>query len=318
MSDKPLVSVVSPVYNEQDGIAEFHSRLVPVMEAIVPVVDFEVVYVDDGSADRSLEVLREIAATDPRVRVCVLSRNFGHQLAITAGIDRAAGDAVVVIDSDLQDPPETIADMVAQWRQGSKVVYGVRAEREGENRGKLLTAKAFYRVLNTLSEVPLPLDAGDFRLMDRQVVDVLCDLREENRYIRGLVTWVGFPQSAVVYRRDPRFSGSSKYNLTRMVKLALDGITSFSERPLRFSFQVGSFVTLCTALYTAYIVISKIVAPERQLPGYASLMAVVLFLGGVQLLTIGLLGEYVGRIYRESKDRPLYVLAEEVGEWHER
>jgi glycosyltransferase involved in cell wall biosynthesis len=304
--------VVSPVYNEEDGIQEFYERLVAVLRDLEGVRP-HVLLVDDGSSDGTLDALRKIVAQDDRVTVLSLSRNFGHQLAITCGMDAANGDVVIVMDSDLQDPPEVIPEMLEQWRAGSKVVYGVRSSRPGETRLKLATARRFYRMLNGLSEVPLPLDAGDFRLLDRQVLDVLKTLREENRYIRGLVSWIGFPQSAVVYERDSRFAGESKYSLSKMIKLATDGITSFSEKPLRFSFQVGIFITIAAAATMLYIVIAKVIEPSQSIPGYASLMCVTLFLGGVQLLSIGLLGEYVGRIYRESKERPLYVVAESLG-----
>lgn len=304
--------VVSPVYCEQDGIPTFYERLVAVLEPMEGIA-FQLVLVDDGSTDGTLDVLRKIAEKDDRVRVLALSRNFGHQLAITCGMDAARGDVVIVMDSDLQDPPEVIPQMLEQWRAGSKVVYGVRSSRDGETRLKLATARAFYRLLNRLSDVPLPLDAGDFRLLDRQVIDVLSQLREDNRYIRGLVSWVGFPQSAVVYEREARYAGQTKYSLTKMVKLATDGITSFSQRPLRLAFTAGAVITAVSALLAAYIAFAKLADPARAIPGFASLMCAVLFLGGVQLLFLGLLGEYVGRIYRETKRRPLYVVADSFG-----
>jgi len=304
--------VVSPVYCEQDCIETFYERLVAVLEPLDGIA-FELLFVDDGSTDGSLDLLRKIGQQDKRVRVLALSRNFGHQLAITCGMDSARGDVVVVMDSDLQDPPEVIPRMLDQWRAGSKVVYGVRSSREGESRVKLATARAFYRLLNRLSDVPLPLDAGDFRLLDRQVIDVLAELREENRYIRGLVSWVGFPQSAVVYMRDVRHAGRTKYSLPKMMKLATDGITSFSQRPLRLAFTVGSVITIIAALLAAYIVVAKLAEPASSLPGFASLMCVVLFLGGFQLLFLGLLGEYVGRIFGETKRRPLYIVADSFG-----
>lgn len=307
---KPVISVVGPVMNESAGIRLFYERTTAAMEAIEPPVDHELVLVDDGSTDDSVAVMEELCAADPRVRLIVLSRNFGHQIAITAGIDNADGDAVVVIDSDLQDPPEVIAEMVRRWREGNKVVYGVRAERAGESRFKLLTAKLFYRLVNRLSDVDLPLDSGDFRLMDRQVVQALREIREENRYIRGLVSWVGFRQCAVEYQRDARFAGATKFTVRRMLKFALDGITSFSEKPLRLAIQLGAVTTFAALLLAVWIAVAKILRPENALPGFASLMIVTLFFGGVQLLSIGLLGEYVGRIYREAKRRPLYLVAE--------
>jgi len=306
------VCVVSPVYCEQDGIQTFYERLVAALEPMEGIA-FQLVLVDDGSTDGTLDVLRKIAEKDDRVRVLALSRNFGHQLAITCGMDAARGDVVIVMDSDLQDPPEVIPQMLEQWRAGSKVVYGVRSSRDGETRLKLATARAFYRLLNRLSDVPLPLDAGDFRLLDRQVIDVLSQLREDNRYIRGLVSWVGFPQSAVVYEREARYAGQTKYSLTKMVKLATDGITSFSQRPLRLAFTAGAVIMAVSALLAAYIAFAKLADPARAIPGFASLMCAVLFLGGVQLLFLGLLGEYVGRIYRETKRRPLYVVADSFG-----
>lgn len=307
-----LVSVVVPVFDEEGGILEFHRRATAALSAISPPVEHELVYVNDGSRDESPTLLRKLGVEDPRVRVLDLSRNFGHQIAITAGMDHASGDAVVVIDADLQDPPEVIARMVERWRGGAAVVYGVRAERPGESRFKLWTARAFYRLVNRLSDTDLPLDSGDFRLLDRAVVDVLGEIREENRYVRGLVSWVGFRQEGLSYERDPRYAGETHYTLRRMVRFATDAVTSFSERPLRLSVNVGLVVTLCTTLLAAAIVVGRLLAPEQSFPGYASLAVLVLFLGGVQLLSIGLLGEYVGRIYRESKGRPLYVVAERV------
>lgn len=313
LPDVPLVSVVCPVYNEEASILEFHKRTSHAMASIEPPVRWELLFVDDGSRDDSAALIRKICADDPTSHLLRLSRNFGHQKAITAGIDAARGDAVVVIDSDLQDPPEVIAGMVARWREGDKVVYGVRRQRQGESAFKLVTAKVFYRVINWLSDIQLPLDAGDFRLMDRQVVDALGEIREENRYMRGLVTWVGFEQSALEFERDPRFAGTTNYPLPKLIRLALDGITSFSERPLRLALQVGTLITLLAVLLVSWIVASRIVSPESSRPGFASLMVVLLFLGGVQLMSIGLLGEYVGRIYRETKQRPLYIVAERIG-----
>ena len=306
----PLLSVVCPVHCEEDVIGEFHRRMVAAVDAIRPPVALELVYVDDGSTDRSLEVLDKLADEDDRVKVLSFSRNFGHQIAITAGIDNAAGDAVVVIDADLQDPPEVVAEMVDRWRDGFKVAYGQRRARAGESRFKLWTAGAFYRLINRLSDVRLPVDTGDFRLMDRQVVEELKAIREENRYIRGLVSWVGFRQCAVEYERDARYAGETKFNLRKMMRFALDGITSFSEKPLRVASSVGALTTLAAAVLAIWIIVRKLVDPASALPGFASVMIVVLFLGGVQLLCVGLLGEYVGRIYRESKRRPLYVVAE--------
>jgi dolichol-phosphate mannosyltransferase len=304
------LSVVTPVFNEEEGIEEFHRRTTAVLQAISPPLDYEILFVDDGSTDRSPDILAKLAEDDPRVAVLRFSRNFGHQLAITAGIDHARGHAVVVIDSDLQDPPEVIAGMVEKWRDGCDVVFGQRTRRPGESRFKLWTARLFYRLVNRLSDVDLPLDAGDFRLLDRRVVEVLKEIREENRYVRGLVAWVGFNQCALPYERDVRFAGETKYPLRKMLRFAADGISSFSEKPLRLAAQVGALVTAVAFAAALYIVVGKVANPTSALPGYASLMTVLLLLTGVQLLTIGILGQYLGRTYREAKRRPLYIVAE--------
>jgi len=311
-AEHPLVSIVSPVYQEEEGIEEFHRRLVAAMEGIDDLA-FEVVYVNDGSKDRSLDLLEKIAADDGRVRVVDLSRNFGHQVALSAGVDHAVGDAVVVIDSDLQDPPEVIPEMIQRWRDGFKVVYGVRISRAGETRFKLLTSKIYYGLMDRISEVPLPRQAGDFRLLDRKVVDVLDQMPERNRYVRGMVAWVGFPQCAVEYERDPRFAGSTNYTLARMVRLALDGLTSFSDRPLRLATQLGVIVMALSFAVAGWTIIASLFNIGSTSRGWSSLMAVMLLLGGVQLLCIGVLGEYLGRVYRETKGRPLYVVNEVIG-----
>jgi len=306
--DQTLLSVVAPVYQEEHGIQAFHDRLTSVLAALPPSMDAEVVYVDDGSTDRSPELLRAIVAADARVRLVQLSRNFGHQLAITTGIDHARGDAVVIIDSDLQDPPELILEMVERWRKGFKVVYGVRASRAGETRFKLWTSKLYYRLVDRMSEVKLPHEAGDFRLLDRVVVDVLSRMPERNRYVRGMVAWVGFPQCAVEYERDARQSGSTNYTFGKMLRLAVDGITSFSDRPLRLAVQCGLVVTAASFAFALWVVAASVLDPAGGSRGWPSLITVVLFLGGIQLLSIGVLGEYVGRVYREAKERPLYVV----------
>lgn len=310
--DDALVSVVCPVYREEATIREFHRRATEAMEAITPAVRHELIYVNDGSDDASGEILREICAADPRAKLVDLSRNFGHQLAITAGIDHAGGDAVATIDTDLQDPPEVIGEMVARWREGWDVVYGQRHVRPGEPRLRLFAIRAFYRVLNRLSDIQLPVDTGDFRLMDRRVRDQLASMQEENRYLRGLVAWVGFDQTAVIYERDERFAGESNYGFTKLARLGFDGLTSFSERPLRFASGIGLLVTAASVLIALYIIIAKIVDPSQAIQGYASLIVAVLFFGGLQLLALGLLGEYVGRTYRESKQRPLYVVGDSM------
>jgi len=309
MKRTETVSVVCPVFNEEEGISVFYKRASEAMNAIDPPVDYSFLFINDGSSDGTADVLQGIADNDDRVGVLHFSRNFGHQLAITAGIDHADGDAVVVIDSDLQDPPEVIAQMVQLWREGWHVVYGQRTSRPGESGFKLFTARYFYRFINWLSDVDLPLDAGDFRLMDHRVVEVLKDVREENRYVRGLVSWAGFRQCALPYERDVRFAGETKYPISKMIRFASDGISSFSEKPLRLAGQLGGIVTVLAFLTGLGIIVGKIVNPSGQLPGYASMMAVILFLGGIQLLTVGILGQYLGRTYRETKRRPLYILS---------
>jgi dolichol-phosphate mannosyltransferase len=311
--EKPLLSVVVPIYFEQDTIGEFYSRMKSVLAGLEPDLRHELVFVNDGSSDRSLEILKELSGRDRSVRVINFSRNFGHQIAITAGIDNAAGDAVVVIDGDLQDPPEVVRGMVEKWREGYKVVYGVRSVRKGESRFKRMTARLFYRLIAQMSDVKLPLDSGDFRLMDRMVVEALNTIREENRYIRGLVSWVGFSQYGLEYERDSRYAGETKFSVKKMVKFALDGITSFSDRPLRLSSKLGMVVTLLAFLSMIWLIIGRLFYPERTTAGWTSLLVVVLFLGGIQLISIGVLGEYIGRIYRETKQRPLYVVADRFG-----
>ena len=308
-SGPALISLVVPVYCEQRIIGEFYDRAKRALGALGPDCRHEVVFVNDGSTDGTLPALLAVAARDPAVRVVDLSRNFGHQLAITAGIDHASGDAVIVLDGDLQDPPEVIPDMVGLWREGYHVVYGVRRARRGESAFYRLTAGAFYRLLSRLSDLPIPLDSGDFRLMDRAVVDVLKELREESRYIRGLVSWVGFRQCPLPYDRDPRFAGETKYGLRRLVRLGLDGISSFSDKPLRVATHLGMAVTVGSLLLMVWIIGGKLLKPDKVIQGWTSVMVVMLFLGGVQLVSIGVMGEYVGRIFRQTKGRPLYVVA---------
>lgn len=309
----PLVSLVIPVFCEEETIDEFHSRAKAALSSLAPRYRHELVYVNDGSSDRSLEHLCRIAANDPCVRVLDLSRNFGHQKAITAGIDHASGNAVVLIDADLQDPPEVVREMVAKWEEGFKVVYGQRKGRRGENRFKLLTAKLFYRFIGRLSETKLPLDTGDFRLMDRDVVNVLQEMREESRYIRGIVSWVGFSQFALPYDRDARYAGETKFSLRKMLRFAADGIASFSEKPLKLASQIGFLITALSLLLVLWLILEKIIHPESSIQGWTSVMVTVVFLGGTQLLSIGILGEYIGRIYRETKGRPLYIVNRKIG-----
>lgn len=307
------ISIVSPAYNEEEGIGAFYRELCRVTEQ-APEYDWEFLFVEDGSKDQTLKLLLEIAADDPRVRVIAFARNFGHQLAITCGLDRAEGDAVAVIDSDLQDPPAVILDFLHEWREGADVVYGQRRDRAGETRFKKGTAALYYRIIRRLTDVDMPVGVGDFRLMDRRVVDALNEMREENRYVRGMISWIGFTQVGVEYDRDPRMTGKSHYSLPKMLKLAADGVTSFSEKPLRLASITGGLIFAITLLAVMYTFISRLVQPSASNPGFATITLLVMFFGSVQLLSIGLLGEYVGRIYRESKARPLYVVRMEAAQ----
>lgn len=306
----PLVSLVVPCFNEEEVIAETHRRLATFAES-QPGYRFEFLYVDDGSHDRTLPLLRGIAAADPRARVIVLSRNFGHQLAVTAGLDEARGDAVALLDADLQDPPEVIAEMLSKWREGGQVVYGVRTGRDGESHFKLWSAHLFYRVLNGLSDTPIPLDTGDFRLMDRVVVDVLRDMPERDRFVRGMVSWVGFKQMPLPYRRVARLAGTTKYPLRKMIRFASNGIISFSVRPLKLAMSVGLLSAGLACVGIAWALVARL-ATHNWVQGWTATIIAVLFLGGIQLVCTGILGEYIGRIYMQSKRRPLYVVRERV------
>jgi glycosyltransferase involved in cell wall biosynthesis len=305
-----VVSVVVPSFNEEGVLRETHQRLLKVLTPLD--ADFEIIYVDDGSRDGTAAILHELSASDSRLRVVRFARNFGHQMAVTAGIDHSRGDAVVLIDADLQDPPEVIPRMVELWREGYQVVYGVRRHRPGETIIKRSSAAAFYRMINLMSDVPIPLDTGDFRLMDRCVVDVLRDMPEQHRFIRGMVSWVGFRQCPIYYERSPRFAGESKYPLGKMVRFALDGVTSFSTVPLRWATWAGIFAAGVSVLGIIYALITRLLT-NSWVPGWAAIFVAVLFVGGVQLLSLGAIGEYVGRIYGEAKGRPLYIVAERLG-----
>jgi glycosyltransferase involved in cell wall biosynthesis len=301
--------VVVPAFNESEGLREFHARLGAVLDRLD--LDAEVLYVDDGSRDDSYAIMCALRDSDPRVATLKLSRNFGKELALTAGLDAADADAVVLIDADLQDPPELIPTFVQQWREGYDVVYGTRSTRAGETSLKKFTSSAFYRVMRSVSATPVPRDTGDFRLMSRRALDALKQLRERQRFMKGLFTWIGFRQKAVVYDRDPRFAGSSKFNYWRLWNFALEGITSFSGVPLKVATYVGVFTALL-AFGFGIVVLGKALFFGDPVRGYPSLMLVVLFLGGVQLMALGMIGEYLGRLYMEAKQRPLYL----IDEWH--
>ena len=305
-----LVSIVVPVYNEAENIVAFHQKICEVM-AKTPY-SFELLFVDDGSKDASVVLLDQICRQDERVRMLVLSRNFGHQIAVTAGLDYARGDAVVVIDADLQDPPEVILDLVAKWREGYEVVYAVRAERKGETWFKEFTAKAFYRIIFSITDINIPMDTGDFRLMDRKVVEALKTMKEKHRFMRGMSVWVGFRQVGVNYVRAERYAGETKYPLKKMLKFAMDGITSFSYFPLQLATFVG-FVAAALAILGIIATVILRLTGSHAFYGQASTLVAVLFLGGVQLIFLGIIGEYLGRIYDEVKGRPLYIVREALG-----
>jgi polyisoprenyl-phosphate glycosyltransferase len=307
---RPTLSVVAPVFNEEAILHELYRRLSAVLDGAG--LDWELVLINDGSRDRSLEIMRELNAADPRVKVVSFARNFGHQVAITAGADYAQGEAVCIIDADLQDPPEVILDLLAKWREGYEVIYAVRLEREGETWFKEFTAKAFYRVIYRITDINIPMDTGDFRLMDRKVVQALRTMREKHRFMRGMSVWVGFKQTGVHYKRQARFAGETKYPLKKMLKFALDGITSFSYFPLQLATYVGF---IAAALAVVGIIITAILrlTGSQAFYGQASTLVAVLFLGGVQMISLGIIGEYLGRLYDEVKGRPLYIVGEALG-----
>jgi polyisoprenyl-phosphate glycosyltransferase len=308
----PVLSIVVPLYNEAGNVAPLLKRIGDVVDRLSADFDSEIVLVNDGSADgTAAEVRREMERRAHLVFVS-LSRNFGHQLAATAGLDIARGDAVVLMDGDLQDPPELIEAFLRKWRDGYDVVYAVRRTRPGESRFKLFTARAFYRIIKRLTKVAIPVDTGDFRLMSRRVVDALHRSPERNRFLRGMVSWVGFNQTAIEYDRDVRYAGTTKYPLGKMIRFAMDGITSFSDIPLRFASYFGFFVSAVAFVYALIVIAFKLFSlkPPAYTPGWASTIVAVLFLGGVQLMSLGILGEYLGRVYDEVKGRPLYLISD--------
>jgi dolichol-phosphate mannosyltransferase len=297
-----LLSVVAPVYDEEALIEEFYTRACSALEGL----PFELVLVDDGSSDETPEILDQLAESDPRVRVVYLSRNFGHQTALTAGLDHALGNAVVMLDADLQDPPELIPKMLDHWRAGCDVVYAVREQREGESRFKLSTARWFYRLFDKLAQVELQHNSGDFRLLDRRALDALLSMRERNRFLRGMTVWVGYTQAAVPYHRDPRYAGETKYTIPKMIRFSLDAISSFSHRPLQLATLLGFMISTLAFIAIPVVVILRILG--SYLPGFSAITIVVLLLGGIELIANGIIGEYVGRIYDEVKGRPLYLV----------
>ena len=306
-----FLSVVVPCLNEAEVIAETHRRLSDVL-ASATSGGYEIIYVDDGSRDETPTILRALQQADSHVRVICLSRNFGHQMAVTAGLESASGDAIAIIDADLQDPPEVLIDMLEAWQSGTDVAYGVRTARAGDGGFKRLTAAAFYRFINRLSDVSIPLDTGDFRLMDRMVVDAILAMPERDRFIRGMVAWVGFEQKAVTYDRAPRFAGTTKYPLNRMLRFAADGIFSFSLVPLRLAIWMGVGAALLALVGIVYAIIMRLTT-DAWVPGWTLSFIGILFIGGVQLIFMGVIGEYLGRVYGEVKRRPLYFTRERLG-----
>lgn len=292
-----------PVFNEEDVLGEFYKRTSETLDAIP--FETEIIFVNDGSTDSSLEFMTRLQSHDPRVAIIDLSRNFGKEAAMTAGLDHSSGDAVVIIDADLQDPPELIPEMIKYWQDGYDVVFARRSSRHGETFLKKFTAKIFYRVMQRFSRVPIPQDTGDFRLMSRRAVDSLGRIRETHRFMKGLFAWIGYPQKAILYQRDPRYAGETKWNYWKLWNFAIEGITSFTEAPLKLATYLGLFTALIAFVYSAWMIF-KTIMYGNPVAGYPSLMVVVLFLGGVQLMSIGIIGEYLGRTFSESKHRPLY------------
>ena len=304
-------SLVVPVFNEEAVIAETNRRLGRVMSGLGE--SYEIIYINDGSRDSTAAIIRSICEADDHVKLIGFSRNFGHQTAITAGMDHAAGQAIIVIDADLQDPPEIIPQMIGRWREGYDVVYGRRTARQGESWFKLKTASTYYRTLNRLTDVPIPVDVGDFRLIDARVRDALLAMPEHNRYVRGLISWLGFRQSDVGYVRAPRFAGETKYPLRKMIRLGIDGITSFSYKPLKIGIGLGLILSVFSFCFLAFVFIARLFDLVVMEPGYASLMSVLLFFFGITMIMLGIIGEYIGRIFEEVKGRPLYVISERTG-----
>ena len=306
------ITVITPFYNEELVIGEFYRRISAVAKGLSEYA-FEFLFINDGSTDTTLDLLKDIQNRDRRVKIIDLSRNFGHQAAILAGIQNTKADAAVIIDGDLQDPPEVIPMLIEKWELGNDVVYAKRGYRKGESVFKKSTAHVYYRIINLLSDTPIPRDVGDFRLIDKKVIKILCDMHESNLFLRGIIPWMGFRQVSIEYDREGRYAGKTKYSLFKMVNLALDGITSFSIKPLRFSLRMGLLSIVIGFGLILYALIVKIINPEVVIRGWPSLLITVIFFGGIQLFTIGLLGEYVAKIYRETKGRPLYIIRDLIG-----
>ncbi len=307
---KTLISIVAPVYNEEDCLEEYYRTLCPVLEALD--VEVELIFVNDGSKDKSSEILEQLHLKDSRVKIINFARNFGHQIAIKSGIDNSAGDAVITMDTDLQDPADVIPAMIARWREGYDVVYAVRKERAGESFFKKITAAIYYRVIRYLANIDIPLDAGDFRLISKPVVEALKGIQEKNLYLRGLISWLGFRHTGVVMQRQARYKGKTKYSLIKMIRLAWNGITHFSFVPLQFATMMGILTFLVCLIWSIHILYVTFIL-RVAVPGWASIMISILFLGSVQLITLGILGSYLAKNYDESRKRPLYVIREKKG-----
>ncbi len=304
-----LISVVVPMYFEEEVAQECYNRLKGVMNA--NKINYEFIFVNDGSTDRTMEILEAIASRDSRAKIVNFSRNFGHQTAVTAGIDFAIGDAIVIIDADLQDPPELIPDLIAKWKEGYEVVYAKRKKRVGETWFKLITAKYFYRFINYMSDIEIPKDTGDFRLVDRKVAYVFKKMTERNRFVRGMFSWIGFRQTYIEYERDERFAGETKYPFKKMIKFASDGIIAFSTKPLRLFMSLGAASVVISMTVLIYSLLMKFFGQGVQ-AGWASIMVAITFFSGIQLLGLGIIGQYIARIYDESKNRPMYIIRETV------
>jgi len=305
------ISIILPVFNEEESIREVYRKLVDVITNELKMT-YEIIFVDDGSIDNSWSIIEDLHKLNRNVRSIKFSRNFGHQISVTAGIDKAIGDVAVIMDADLQDPPELIPEMFEKHKQGYNVVYAKRIERKGESKFKIWTSLIYYRMLDKLTEIKIPLDTGDFRLIDKKVLNEFHRIREKNPFVRGIISWIGFKQTSVEYVRDGRYAGTTKYPLSKLIKLSLDGITSFSVKPLKISLNLGLLSVLFSIATALFVFIKKLLYPVTTVPGWASTVIVIVFFAGIQLFTLGIIGEYIGRIFDESKNRPLYIIEEEL------
>lgn len=313
MDTDPVISIIAPIWNESESLPELYKRITDVMASGENT--WEMILVDDGSTDGSTDQIIALSEKDARIRPVIFARNFGHQIAVTAGLDQSRGQAIVIIDADLQDPPEVILELIKKWHEGYEVVYATREEREGESFFKKFTAKWFYRIINRITDIDIPLDTGDFRLMDRKVVEVLNTMREKHRFLRGMSAWVGFRQTGVPYKRAARFAGETHYPLKKMLRLALTAITGFSFLPLQIATYMG-FISAGISILAIPLVVYLRLSGSHELSGQATTLIAVLFLGGVQLISLGILGEYIGRLYDEARGRPLYITREEINSDH--